>query len=112
MTTSKNLTTSTVHRAPMYTRMLQGALVGLLLISAFLISAGKGKPEWGDWWMIKPLLMVPFAGAVGGIVYYYMDEVRSRGGWNRILADVLTFIIFMFGMWIGSVLGLNGTYWN
>ena len=112
MTTKQNLTVPSIHSASLSKRMVQGAIIGLILISAFLITAGKGRPEWGNWWMIQPLIMVPFAGAMGGGIYYYMDEIRSKGGWNRITADLISFIIFVIGMWMGSVLGLHGTYWN
>jgi hypothetical protein len=110
MTTQENLTA--IHRGSLNKRMAQGAIIGLVLISAFLISAGKGRPEWGNWWMIRPLIIVPFAGAVGGAIYYYMDQVRSKGGWNRIVADLISIIIFLIGIWMGSILGLSGTYWN
>ena len=112
MTTQQNLKTETIHNGSLQKRMIQGALVGLVIIGAFLLNSGAGRPEWGNWWMIKPIIMVPFAGAVGGAVYYYFDEIRTKGGWNRIVADVLSLIIFIIGIWMGSVLGLNGTYWN
>ena len=111
MTTQENLT-APIHRGSLNKRMVQGAIIGLVLISAFLISAGKGRPEWGNWWMIRPLIIVPFEGAVGGAIYYYMDQVRSKGGWNRVVADLISIIIFLIGMWMGSILGLSGTYWN
>lgn len=111
MKIQENLTVP-IHRGSLNKRMVQGAMIGLILISAFLISAGNGRPEWGNWWMIRPLIVVPFAGAVGGAIYYYMDQVRSKGGWNRIVADLISIIIFLIGMWMGSILGLSGTYWN
>ncbi len=111
MTNTEKINTP-LHRGPLSKRMIQGAIVGLFIMSAFLISAGQGKPEWGNWWAIRPLVVLTFAGAMGGIVYYYMDEIRSKGGWNRFFADFITFIICLFGLWIGSVLGLSGTYWN
>lgn len=111
MTAQENLT-ATIHRGSLNKIMVQGAMIGLILISAFLISAGKGRPEWGNWWMIRPLIIVPFAGAVGGAIYYYMDQVRSKGGWNRIVADLISIIIFLIGIWMGSILGLSGTYWD
>ena len=111
MTTQQNFE-QTIHPGSLPKRMIQGAIIGLVLIAAFLISAGQGKPEWGNWWMLKPLIMVPFAGAVGGAIYYYFDEVRAKGWWNRLVADIICFLIFIIGIWMGSVLGLNGTYWN
>ena len=92
--------------------MLVGGAIGFGLILTFLISAGEGNPAWPKFWQVKPLLVVPLAGAVGGMFYHYMADIRSRGGWQRIAADFLCLIVFLFGLWIGSVLGLDGTYWN
>ncbi len=92
-------------------RMLLGALIGFILIAAFLLSAGEGKLEWGNYWMIKPILMVPFAGSIGGAFNYFMI-LHFQHGWGRIFANVLSLVAFILGVWIGSVLGLNGTYWN
>jgi hypothetical protein len=91
--------------------MLLGAGIGFILIAAFLLSAGAGKPEWGRYWMVKPLIIVPLAGAAGGAFYYFMT-VRFQSGWPRLFATVFSVIAFIFGLWIGSILGLNGTYWN
>lgn len=38
--------------------------------------------------------------------YYY------EGGWKKILANIFSVIIFIIGLWLGSVLGLSGTYWD
>jgi hypothetical protein len=92
--------------------MLVGGLIGFGLILLFLLSAGEGNPAWPKYWQVKPLLVVPIAGAMGGIFYHYMNNVRSRGGWQRIAADFLSLLVLLFCLWIGSVLGLNGTYWN
>ncbi|MGF1924337.1 MAG: potassium transporter KefB [Bacteroidia bacterium] len=112
MTTTQNHPKQDIHPGSIRKRMSQGAFIGLVIIAAFLINSGEGKPEWGSWWMIKPLIMVPLAGAVGGIFYFYFDEIRVKGGWNRVVADFLSLLIFIIGIWMGSVLGLNGTYWN
>lgn len=112
MTTTENITSQNIHPAPLGKRMLQGAIPGLILVSAFLISAGEGKPEWGNYWMIKPFVMVPFAGAMGGLVYFCFDRMRSQGQWSSIIANLLSIIIYIVGIWMGFVLGFNGTHWN
>ncbi|WP_246202129.1 potassium transporter KefB [Spirosoma agri] len=101
-----------IHPAPLGKRMVQGAGVALLLIAFFLFKSGEPNPEWGKLWMIKPLLMVPVAGAMGGAFYYFMDYLRYQGGWKKLIATVLSLIGYIFALWIGTVLGLNGTMWN
>lgn len=93
-------------------RMAWGAGTGFLFISIFLITADGAKPEWGSLWMVRPMLVVPFAGAMGGVFYTFLDPWRQKDGVPRILANLLGLLGFVFCLWIGSVLGLDGTYWN
>jgi hypothetical protein len=112
MTQKDNLTTKPIHPAPLGKRMLVGAAIALFLIAAFLSRAGDPDPEWPRFWMIRPLIIVPAAGAMGGLFYYLMDNIRYQGGWRRILADILSLIVYIIGLWLGTVLGLDGTMWN
>ncbi|HEY4651488.1 MAG TPA: potassium transporter KefB [Pontibacter sp.] len=100
-----------VHPAPAGKRMLMGAAAGLLLISFFLIGA-TANPEWPTLWWIRPLLVVPAAGALGGLFFYNMDYLRSQGGWRTGLANFLSLIVFIVVLWLGTVLGLAGTMWD
>jgi hypothetical protein len=92
--------------------MLVGAGIGLLLISMFLISAGEPNPEWGKLWMLKPLIIVPLAGAMGGLCNYFIVHFHYLAGLNKTIAIILSVIIFFIGLWLGTVLGLNGTMWD
>ena len=112
MTQQNNLSAGPINRASLVKRMLIGAGIGLILISLFLFTAGKPNPEWGNFWRIKPLIMVPFAGSIGGLFYYFMDYLSYKGGWRKILAMIGSIVVFIIGLWLGTVLGLNGTYWN
>ncbi|MES2681263.1 MAG: potassium transporter KefB [Bacteroidota bacterium] len=112
MTQKNNLITWPVSTPALAKRMLIGAAIALLLIVIFLAGAGEPNPAWPRFWMLQPLLVVPFAGAMGGAFYYFMDHQRSRGGGRKILANVLSFLVYIFGLWMGTVLGLNGTMWN
>ena len=94
------------------TRMLIGAAIGLGLIALFLLPIRDPNPAWGKFWMIRPFIMVPFAGAVGGACNYILLNFHSRFGINRIVAMILSVIVFIFGLWIGTVLGLAGTLWD
>ena len=110
--TQKDNLTSQPSQASVVKRMAIGAATGLVLISLFLFSAGQPNPEWGKFWMIRPLVIVPLAGAMGGLCNYFLVHFHSRAGINKTFAMMLSVIVFIIGLWLGTVLGLDGTYWN
>ncbi|WP_346317632.1 hypothetical protein [Chitinophaga sp. YIM B06452] len=110
--TNENTSTRPLHPVSLTKRMLLGAAIALALITAFLISAGEGDPAWPRFWMVRPLVIVPLAGATGGAFFYFMDHLRHHGGWRAVLGIVLGVIVYIFGLWLGTVLGLDGTYWD
>jgi hypothetical protein len=91
--------------------MLVGAGIALLVISAFVFGVDNPKPEWGKLWMIRPLIVTPLAGALGGAFYAFMDYQSSRG-LNRTIAVILSLVVFLVVLWLGTVLGLAGTMWD
>jgi hypothetical protein len=92
--------------------LLLGAAIGLALIGFFLYKADAPNPEWPRFWIIRPLLLVPFAGAMGGLFYTSMEPWRSKSGWIKAASYILCLIVFLIGLFMGTVLGLDGTYWN
>ncbi|MES2617195.1 MAG: potassium transporter KefB [Bacteroidota bacterium] len=112
MSNNNPLTTTPIHRASLTKRMIQGGLIALLLISIFLLGARNPNPAWPKFWQIKPLLIVPLAGAMGGVFYYFMDHLRYHNDWRKPLAYIVSFIGYFIALWLGTVLGLNGTMWN
>jgi hypothetical protein len=109
--TQTNNSTSQPHQVSMVKRMVAGAGIGLLVISLFLIPA-QSNPAWGNLWMIRPLIVVPLAGAMGGLCNYFIVHFHNQYGINKAIAMILSAIIFIVGIWMGIVLGLNGTMWN
>lgn len=47
--------------------MLIGVGIGLLVI-LYLVLGANAPAEWGKYWMIRPLIVEPFAGAMGAYV--------------------------------------------
>ena len=93
MILTNHVKTQTIHPATLGKRMLLGAGIGLVLISVFLIGVKNPNPTWGKLWMIKPLIMVPLAGAGGGAFYYLINHFFCyQGGWRKALAIVLSLI--------------------
>src|SRR4051812_5674666 len=109
MIQQNHFTAKPVNRTLLTKRMLLGAAIGLAVILFFIIGAGEPNPEWGKFWMIKPLILVPLAGATAGLCNYFITHLLGQ---RKILATMLSIFVYLFGLWIGVVLGLNGTMWN
>ncbi|SFC72070.1 potassium transporter KefB [Spirosoma endophyticum] len=112
MTQSNKLTTPPIHPASPGKRMAIGAGIGLILISLFLLSVREPNPGWGKLWMIRPLLIVPLAGAIGGLCTYFISHFQKQFGINKAIAIIVSVLVCLIGLWIGFVLGLDGTLWN
>lgn len=105
-------TTQPIHPASLGKQMLVGAGIALSLITLFLLGVDEPKPEWGKLWMLKPLIVVPLAGAMGGALYHVIDYLRQQGKLPKVVAYSLSLIGYIIGLWLGTVLGLHGTLWD
>ncbi len=110
MAQNDNVAKQPIQPAPVIKPMLIGAAIGLLVISFFVFRT-EGDPDWGKYWRIRPLIITPLAGAMGGLFYYFMDYLSGRG-FNRTVAIILSLLVFIVGLWMGIVLGLDGTMWD
>ncbi|MCM4158891.1 potassium transporter KefB [Antarcticibacterium flavum] len=91
--------------------VLIGAGIALLVISFFVFGVDDPKPEWGQYWIIRPLIITPLAGAAGGAFYAFMEYQSSRD-FNRTAAVILDILVYVITLWLGVVLGLDGTMWD
>lgn len=112
MLQKRNLQLNAINRSTLVIHMLVGAVIALTFISMFLISAGKGDPEWPALWFIRPLIFVPVAGAIGGGFHYYMHHLKPENAGMKVIAIIIAFLGYLISVWLGSVLGLDGTWWN
>jgi hypothetical protein len=112
MRTTENLHTKPFINKTLKLRVLIGAGIGLALISFFLTGVDHPKPEWSKYWMIRPIIVVALAGGAGGLFFHLMENFRRRGTWQMFVANFISLIVFILGLWIGSVLGLAGTLWD
>ena len=109
--TQKTNFTETIHSTSIGKRMLQGAAIALIVISLFLIGT-EAEPDWPELWFLRPLLVVPVAGALGGIFYYFMEPLGAMRGWQKVLGILLILLGYVIILWLGIVLGLDGTLWD
>lgn len=111
MTTENNINKQQVHPVPLSTRVLQGAGIAAILVVLFLSFGGEPNSlylQGSIRWMILPLIMVPIAGALGGVVFFVLDHMRYEGGAMKALANLISFLIYLFLLLMSFVLGMNG----
>jgi len=111
MIQKNNLFMERFNRAILFRYMLFGAGIALLLIMVFLLPVRNHDTAWGKYWMFRPLIIVPFAGAFGGLVCYFLNNIGYEG-WRKVSIVILSLIIYIIILWLGIVLGLDGTLWN
>lgn len=112
MTQSNKFTTPPIDSISLTNRMAAGAGIGLALISVFLSNVTDTDPAWGAYWMIRPFVIVPFAGAMGGLCNYFILHYHKRFGVHKAIAIIISFIVAVVGVWLGIVLGLDSTLWD
>ncbi|WP_339611343.1 potassium transporter KefB [uncultured Planktosalinus sp.] len=89
-----------------------GALIALVLMVLLLSGVNEPKPEWSAYWKVRPLLIISLAGSAGGAFFSIMKPLRQKSGWSGFAAYFICFLVYIIGLWMGSVLGLDGTLWN
>lgn len=92
--------------------MIWGALIGFIIIALFIFSVKKPNPDWGSLWYIRPLVIVPIAGALGSGFFHLKDFIAANTWWKSLLIWLFMIIAFVITLWIGIILGLDGTLWN
>lgn len=93
-------------------RMLIGAVIGLIVISFFIFSVDQPNPEWGKFWRVRPLIITPLAAAFGILSFYLKDLLQPKTTVLVIVVYVISTLAFIVALWLGIVLGLDGTMWN
>ena len=92
--------------------VLAGAALNLVLVSFLLWSGDEPPPHWPALWWVRPLLLLPIAGACAGFCHFLLQGLRLRRGWAAAAAYLLSVLTFLFSMWMGTIIGFDGTYWN
>jgi hypothetical protein len=111
MTQKNELKIFPINRQSLVLRMSLGGLIGLCLIAIFLYPSVP-NPEWGRFWWVRPFIVVPIAGAMGGAVNYFISQQSFSKRWITMASIIFSLIVFLIGLWMGIVVGLDGTYWD
>lgn len=89
-----------------------GYALALAFIAFIILSVNEPKPEWGKYWFIRPLILTPIFGAIGGASNYMINIYSVENRIIKFLRILLSILVFIFFIWIGTILGLDGTLWN
>ena len=96
-------------------RALQGAGIALVPVTIFLSiifpigGVLVGKTFWRVAWEFLPLVNVAVGGALGGIVYSLMVQVRLPRGWKKVLATIFRIMIYLVLLWFTMIVGFSVT---
>jgi hypothetical protein len=110
MTPTNSLPAQPINASALKKCMLIGGAIGLALISLFVFGV-KTNTAWGQLWRIKPLIITPLAGAAGGAFFYFISNINLQG-YKKVIAIAIGVIGALIALWMGVVLGLNGTLWD
>lgn len=111
MTTKNTSLTASINKGSLLKAILIGAGLGFFIILLFVTGA-ETQPHWPNLWQIRPLIITPLAGAIGGGLCYATIKILKRAGLHSVLAIFLSLIGFFITLWMGIVLGLDGTLWD
>lgn len=92
--------------------MFIGAVIGLIVISSFVFTVNQPDPSWGAVWRIRPLILTPLITAFGMLAFLLKDFVSPNTRTKQILVFLFSMACFFISLWLGIILGLDGTLWN
>lgn len=92
--------------------MLTGAAIGLVIICFLVLPVDEPNPDWGKYWRIRPLILTPLAGAFGILVFNIKNYLKPKSEIVKLLVFFISAIVFLIVLWMGVILGLDGTMWN
>ena len=112
MKTKLNLTSRSYKRPLLLRNALTGMVIAFAIILFFILQVDVPNPEWPELWMVRPLIITPLAGAFGGALYYIINNHNHDSGTKSILLRCISLLLYLFILWVGIILGLDGTLWD
>ncbi|TNF40748.1 MAG: potassium transporter KefB [Bacteroidetes bacterium] len=92
--------------------MLFGAAIGAAIISIFVFSVENPDPMWGKYWFIRPLIITPLVSSFGILSFYLKNYIRPQSAGLKLVVLLISTFAFIVSLWMGIILGLDGTLWN
>lgn len=113
---AKNELMHNLYNKSLGKRALQGAGIAFLLAISFLLFVllfggvlVEKKAFWEGVWEFFPLVTVTAGGALGGIIYYVMVQVWYPSGWKKIVATIISVLVYTVLLWASLIAGFSAT---
>lgn len=103
---------SSIRKKSIVRHLLSGWAIGLVLITLFVFSADDPKPEWGPWWIVRPLIVTPIVSAIGMLSFFLKSIINPSSDLGKIAVFLISLFFFVVALWLGFIMGLDGTMWN
>lgn len=103
---------SSIRPKSIASHILAGWAIGLVLITLLVLSADDPDPAWGPWWLVRPLVITPMASSLGMLAFFLRPLINPKTNFSRFIVFLASLIIYLVALWMGFVLGLDGTMWN
>ena len=113
--TEQNEIQHSLHNNSLGKRALQGASIAVVLVIVFLSiifpigGVLNGKNFWQSVWEFFPLVTGTVGGALGGMIYYLIVKAWYPGGWKKILATILSILVYVLLLWLSLIAGFSAT---
>lgn len=85
------------------------ALLGAFAPFSLLLFIILTKEDVLESWMLIPLILIPLGGALGGIFFYLMGFVWFLTGRKKLIAIIISTILYFVAIWMSAVIAFNLT---
>ena len=100
------------HKSRLFSSVIIGSVIAFVLISVILYKGGALDPKWPQFWYLRPLILVPLAGGVWRFIFYTMEKYRQGPIWRKVIVNLVCVLIYIIGIWLATVIGLDGVWWH
>lgn len=88
---------------------IKAALIGASIPLLYILFIIVTKEDVFENWMFIPLVLIPVGGGFGGAFFYLMGYQWFPEGRKRILAMILSTLIYFLALWLSAVMAFNLT---
>ncbi len=104
---------SLINQPRMYPRfLLLGAGINLIINVLFITDLDTTNSAWSPFWMVKPLTLGPLITGLGAMLAFYVVKFLINQNISKYISYFSFVAIFIISIWLGIVLGFNGTLWD
>lgn len=90
-----------------FLRIVLGAGLATVLLTVLFLLPGSLRPG-GTGWLVFSYLVVPTAGALGGLIFDMLHPLRNRGGLGYVLSICIGAVAYAVLFTLSFLMGANG----